>query len=214
MGSAHLFTVRRAVLTGVMAALPMFPLGSVHFPYTPLPLRVFEPRYLTMIGDLLDDDDPEFGVVLIERGHEVGGGDRRSAIGTMARLVSVSADAEALHAVVIGTTRFAVDRWMDDAPYPRAEVTPLPDLTWHEALTPLRIEAEAIVRRVLARADGPWDADTELSDDPLAAAWQLAAIAPLGEYDRYTLLRSTTAGALLGQVVDLTLEAELLWSAE
>ena len=53
-----------------MAQLPMFPLGSVLFPYTPLPLRVFEPRYLTMIGHLLDDDDPQFGVVLIERGHE------------------------------------------------------------------------------------------------------------------------------------------------
>jgi Lon protease-like protein len=197
-----------------MAEIPMFPLGSVLFPYTPLPLRVFEPRYLTMIGRLLDEDDPQFGVVLIERGHEVGGGDRRSRIGTMARLVTVSADAEMLYTVSVGTARFTVEHWSDDAPHPIAEVTPLPELTWHDALMPLLTEAEAIVRRVLARADGPWGADTELSDDPLAAAWQLASIAPLGEYDRYTLLQSTTAGALLGQVVDLTLEAELLWSAE
>jgi hypothetical protein len=62
--------------------------------------------------------------------------------------------------------------------------------------------------------DSPWDADTELSDDPLAAAWQLAAIAPLGEYDQFALLQSNSLGALLGQVIDLTLEAELLWSAE
>ena len=196
-----------------MTATPMFPLGSVLFPYTPLLLRVFEPRYLTMIGRLLDEDDPEFGVVLIERGHEVGGGDRRSGVGAMARLVSVSPDAEVLHIVAVGTSRFTIDEWVDDAPYPRAEATQLPDLTWNEALSPLRTEAEAIVRRVLARADSPWDADTELSDDPLAAAWQLAAIAPLGEYDRYTLLRSTSIGALLGQVIDLTLEAESLWSA-
>ncbi len=191
----------------------MFPLGSVLFPYTPLPLRVFEPRYLTMIGHLLDEDDPEFGVVLIERGHEVGGGDRRSRAGTMARLLTVSAGAEVLHAVAVGTGRFTVDRWMDDAPFPRAEVTPLPELTWNDALAPLRTEAEAIVRRVLARTETGWDADTELSDDPVAAAWQLAAIAPLGEYDRYTLLQSTTIGALLGQVIDLTLGAEQLWSA-
>lgn len=192
----------------------MFPLGSVLFPYTPLPLRVFEPRYLTMIGQLLDEDDPQFGVVLIERGHEVGGGDRRSGFGTMARLVSVAADAQVLHTLAVGTARFTVEQWLDEAPYPRAEVTPLPELTWNDALTPLRTEAEAIVRRVLARTDSPWDADTELSEEPLAAAWQLAAIAPLGEYDQYTLLQSTTVGALLRQVIDLTLDAEALWTAE
>ena len=197
-----------------MSEIPMFPLGSVLFPYTPLPLRVFEPRYLTMIGQLLDEDDPQFGVVLIERGHEVGGGDRRSGIGTMARLVSVAADAQVLHTLAVGTARFTVDQWLDEAPYPRAEVTPLPELTWNDALTPLRTEAEAIVRRVLARTDSPWDADTELSEEPLAAAWQLAAIAPLGEYDQYTLLQSTTVGALLRQVIDLTLDAEALWTAE
>ena len=54
--------------------IPMFPLGSVLFPHMPLPLRLFEPRYLKMLGDLLEQPDPEFGVVLIERGHEVGVG--------------------------------------------------------------------------------------------------------------------------------------------
>ncbi|MFJ4224915.1 LON peptidase substrate-binding domain-containing protein [Microbacterium sp. NPDC089695] len=195
-----------------MTAIPMFPLESVLFPSTPLPLRVFEPRYLTMIGRLLDEEDPQFGVVLIERGHEVGGGDQRSTIGTMARLVSVSADADVLHIVAVGTRRFTVERWADDEPHPMAETAPVPALVWNDALTPLRTEAEAIVRRVLARADGPWAPDTELADEPIAAAWQLAAIAPLGEYDRYRLLQSTTTGALLGQVIDMTLEAESLWS--
>jgi Lon protease-like protein len=198
-----------------MIAIPMFPLGSVLLPHTPLPLQVFEPRYLTMIGRLLDEEDARFGVVLIERGHEVGGGDRRSSIGTMARLISVAAGAEVLHTVAIGTERFTVEQWLDDDPYPRAEVTPLTELEWDDALTPVRTEAEAIVRRTLARApEARWDADTGLSDDPIAAAWQLAAIAPLGEYDRYTLLQSSTAGSLLRQIIDLTLEAELLWSTE
>lgn len=198
-----------------MNALPMFPLGSVLFPHTPLPLQVFEPRYLTMIGHLLYEEDAEFGVVLIERGHEVGGGDRRNRIGTIARLVSVAAGAEVLHALAVGTERFTVDRWLDDDPYPRAVVTPLAALEWDDALAPVRSQAESIVRRALARAPGSrWDPDTELSDDPLAAVWQIAAIAPLGDYDRYSLLRSNSAGALLRQVIDLTLEAELLWSPE
>lgn len=197
-----------------MTATPMFPLGSVLFPHTPLPLRVFEPRYLTMIGRLLDEEDPQFGVVLIERGHEAGGGDLRSMIGTLARLVSVAAGPGDLGIVAVGTERFTVDRWLEDEPHPLAELTFLPPLEWNNALLPLRVEAEAIVRRVLARVpDGRWDADTELSDEPLAAAWQIAAIAPLSEYDQQTLLRSTTMGGLLRQVIDLTLDIEPLYAA-
>ena len=55
----------------------MFPLGTVLFPHTPLALRIFEQRYLMMLGRVLDDDEPSFGVVLIERGSEAGGGDQR-----------------------------------------------------------------------------------------------------------------------------------------
>ena len=195
----------------------MFPLGSVLFPASLVPLRVFEPRYLTLIGRLLDEDEPdfEFGVVLIERGRDAGGGDQRASVGTMARLVSVDAGADDLIIIGLGTQRFTVERWLDDDPYPRAEVSMLPDLEWSEALAPLRTEAEAIVRRVIARvAEDQSDGDLELSDDPVTAAWQLAAVAPLGEYDRYTLLRSTSIGGLLRQVIDLVLEAEELWSAE
>ena len=81
---------------------------------------------------------------------------------------------------------------------------------------PLAIHhAEEAERRVLARApEARWDPNTELSDDPLAASWQLAAIAPLGEYDRYSLLQSESVGALLRQTIDATLDAEILWSAE
>lgn len=192
----------------------MFPLGSVLFPYTPLPLRVFEPRYLTMLGRLLDADEPMFGVVLIERGHEAGGGDQRSSIGTLARLLEVSTGDDDMYALAVGTERITVDRWLDDDPHPQAEVSPVPPLEWNEALTPLRNEAEALVRRMLARSavvgEAQWDPNVELSDDPVASAWQLAAIAPLGEYDRFTLLQSTTTGGLLRQIIDLTLEIEPL----
>ena len=64
----------------------MFPLETVLFPSAVLPLRVFEPRYRKMFEDLLVGN-PEFGVVLIERGSEVGGGEARSGIGTMARVL-------------------------------------------------------------------------------------------------------------------------------
>lgn len=59
-------------------ALPLFPLGAVLFPGVVLPLHVFEPRYRTLVQDLMtaaaQDGVPEFGVVAIRAGHEVGEG--------------------------------------------------------------------------------------------------------------------------------------------
>ena len=65
--------------------LGMFPLSTVLFPQAGLPLHVFEERYRTLMAECLDGDG-EFGVVLIARGSEVGGGDQRVDIGTVARI--------------------------------------------------------------------------------------------------------------------------------
>lgn len=190
----------------------MFPLGSVLFPYTPLALRVFEPRYLTMMGRLLDAEDPSFGVVLIERGLEAGGGDERSALGTMARIVRIEAGSADLFVIAVGGERFAVDRWGADDPHPVADTAPVEPLTWDDDLLPLRREAERVVRRVANLAavldEARWDPDTEISDDPVESSWQLAAMAPLGEYDRFRLLGATTLTELLTRLIELCLEEE------
>ena len=190
----------------------MFPLGSVLFPYTPLVLRVFEPRYLTMMGRLLDEEDPEFGVVLIERGREAGGGEERASIGTMARILQIEAGAADLYVVARGGERFTVNRWRADDPYPMGDVSTMAPLVWDDALASLHREAERVVRRLASLAsvldEARWDPGTELSDDPVESAWQLAAIAPLGEYDRFRLLSSTSLGGLLRGIIDLCLEEE------
>ena len=195
----------------------MFPLGTVLFPHTPLALRIFEERYLVMLGRLLDDEDPQFAVVLIERGSEAGGGDERFPIGTMARITNVMAGESDIHLIAVGGSRVEVSAWLDEQPYPTATVRELAPLSWDEALTPLRDEAERIVRRVLARAaeyaDVRWDPDIELSDDPVESSWQPAAIAPLGELDQFRLLRSTSLGGLLRELIDLTLAAEPVLTA-
>ena len=67
----------------------MFPLGTVLFPNAPLPLHVFEPRYRELTETCLRGDG-RFGVVLIERGREVGGGDSRFSVGTVARIVEAA----------------------------------------------------------------------------------------------------------------------------
>jgi len=51
---------------------------------------VFEPRYRALVQACIESVDHEFGTVLIEQGHEVGGGDRRREVGTVARIVQVA----------------------------------------------------------------------------------------------------------------------------
>ena len=192
--------------------MPMFPLGSVLFPKMPLPLRIFEPRYLAMLGTILAEEPSEFGVVLIERGHEVGGGDQRMGIGTVAQIVELDTSAEAVLVVALGDRRFEVTSWHPDEPFPRAEVEWLPELEWSDDLKPLFERADGVVRRALARAtewgEGRWPADVELADDPVSAAWQLAAVAPLGPLDQVALLRSTSVDQLLNRVIDLVTAVE------
>ncbi|ANO52223.1 LON peptidase substrate-binding domain-containing protein [Woeseia oceani] len=51
--------------------IPLFPLHTVLYPEGPLPLRIFEPRYLDMISQCLREGTP-FGVVQIRAGSETG----------------------------------------------------------------------------------------------------------------------------------------------
>ena len=194
------------------SVLPMFPLGSVLFPAMPLALRVFEERYLAMMERVLRDDISEFGVVLIERGQEVGGGEQRFGIGTVARITQLESGEQFLGLLAEGGRRFEVVQWIPDDPYPQALVRELPELEWRDDLAPLRAVAERTVRRALAVAsefaDQQWSSVVEVSDDPIAGAWQLAAIAPLNELDQVALLGSDSAQALLDRLIVLSAAAE------
>ncbi|MFT4212849.1 MAG: LON peptidase substrate-binding domain-containing protein [Microbacterium sp.] len=195
-----------------MEPVAMFPLNTVLLPAMPLPLRIFEERYRIMLGRVLDEDEPEFGVVLIARGHEAGGGDVRHDVGTMARIARVTAGEGDVGVLAVGGRRIRVAEWLPDDPYPRALVEEIPPLTFAEPLAPLLETVDATVRRVLARAveygDTRWDASIRLSDDPVAAAWQLAGIAPVGQLDRLALVGAGTLGELLQRTLDLTIAAE------
>jgi Lon protease-like protein len=171
--------------------MPMFPLGSVLFPGMPLPLHVFEPRYRALVQHCLEGV-PEFGVVLIERGSEVGGGDVRTTVGTVARIVEAARFDDGRWAIgAVGVRRVQVAAWLDDEPFPRAEVEDWPDVD--EELDPQHVaEATAVFRRVLALAAelgaDVVPATVELGDDPAVAVLQMAVAAPLGPSDRQDLL--------------------------
>lgn len=63
----------------------LFPLNVVLFPEGPLPLRIFETRYVDMVRRCMREDQ-RFGVVLIREGSESGPAETFD-IGTMARIV-------------------------------------------------------------------------------------------------------------------------------
>lgn len=185
--------------------MPMFPLGSVLLPSMPLALRVFEPRYLEMMVDVLARAPAEFGVVLIERGQEVGGGDQRFGIGTVARVAEVEQADGLVGLIARGASRFEVIAWQDEDPYPRAEVRALPALIWTEQCRASMVEAERLVRTALALAselaDGTWSADIALADEPGDLVWQLAGITPVGLIDRLSFLRAGTTEDLLSMLI-------------
>ncbi|MEA2844705.1 MAG: ATP-dependent Lon protease [Actinomycetota bacterium] len=195
----------------------MFPLGTVLVPSMVMPLHIFEPRYRALARRCLEGDR-RFGVVLIERGSEVGGGDVRCGVGTRAEVVQAAEldDGRWLMAVV-GVDRIRVDRWLADDPYPRAEVTPLPGRPPGGTATDRRKAIERTLRRVLAlRAElgePSAPATVELDDDPDNAAWQAVVLAPLGAFDSQRVLEVVDADDRLDLVAAL-LEDEALLLAQ
>lgn len=67
-----------------MTTISLFPLNIVLFPEGPLPLRIFETRYVDMVRRCMREDDA-FGVVLIREGNEVGHAETFD-VGTMAKI--------------------------------------------------------------------------------------------------------------------------------
>jgi Lon protease-like protein len=196
-----------------VADVAMFPLGKVLVPGEILPLHVFEPRYRQLVVDLLADDDrpPEFGVVLIERGWEVGGGDARSDVGTIARIVDVQAfDGGRYGLLTLGVRRVRVVAWRDDDPYPRADVEDWidepadEDLGERLAATARRIRdirVRAVAAAEAAAGDqtqaGPPDGPDGDVADPVLASYRLTAVAPIGPADAYRALCAPGPGARL-----------------
>ena len=174
----------------------MFPLGSVLFPDVGMRLHVFEQRYRRLVADVLAGDGA-FGVVLIERGSEVGGGDVRASVGCLARIVEARELIDGRwDLVVVGSHRIVIDEWLDDDPYPRAMVSMLRDRDEFDSASPELVATTARFRTVCALAAEAGDPvapiEFELPDDAASRTLQIAAFGPFGPLDRYRVLASDT----------------------
>ncbi len=175
-----------------MAVMPMFPLGSVLLPGVVLPLYVFEPRYQQLVRDCLETSEHEFGVVLIDRGTEVGGGDSRLDVGVVARMLQVAAIGEGRFALVtVGTRRIRVTRWLPDDPYPRGEVDDWPDdddVVSSDRIAVTAARAKRCAGLAVEMGDMSSVPEIELTGDPTFDSYGLAAISPFGPADQYAVL--------------------------
>jgi uncharacterized protein len=175
----------------------MFPLGTVLLPFAHLPLHIFEPRYRALVKDCLAGDG-EFGVVLIERGQEVGGGDVRFGVGTVARIVQTAELPDGRWLLdAVGTERFRVTEWLPEDPYPVAMVEALdeeaPD-TGSEEVAERRTAVERLLRQVLALQielgmPAP-SAVRTLDENPDVAAFEAALLSPIGPMDAQRVLEA------------------------
>src|ERR1700677_446811 len=189
--------------------LPMFPLSAVLFPHARMPLHVFEPRYRQLMQDCLAGD-ARFGIVLIARGSEVGGGDERSALGTRGVITEAAELPDGRWVLEVeGEALIQVEEWLPDDPYPVA-------LVRDAARGPGVGAAGQRVRRaraLLAEQGGAPPLPAELAldggGDVDRAAWQLCAVAPLSAYDAQRLLGSDGAPERLRLLSALMEELEL-----
>jgi Lon protease-like protein len=167
-----------------MDEIALFPLNTVLFPGGLLPLRIFETRYVDMVGACMRQD-ASFGVVLIVDGNETSAQVSFAAVGTAARIVDFQSQPDGLLGLLCrGDRRFRVREsrqqadglhratveWMADAPS-----------------TPLQPQYQpliAVLRKVMARLanigrfiepdyeDASWVSHRLAEFLPLEPAWQ------------------------------------------
>ena len=134
-----------------MQDIALFPLNTVLFPGGLLPLRIFETRYVDMVGDCMREG-ADFGVVLIVDGNETSSAVDIAAVGTTAHIVDFQTQADGLLGLLCrGERRFRIaQRRQQDDGLNRATVDWLPD----PALTPLAAQFAplvAVLRKVMTR---------------------------------------------------------------
>ncbi|MDQ1361379.1 MAG: uncharacterized protein QOJ44_1756, partial [Acidimicrobiaceae bacterium] len=181
--------------------------STVLFPGGELPLHIFEPRYLALTADCLGQDR-EFGVVMISRGRETGGGDERVDTGTVARIDRASQLPDnRLFLEARGLRRVRVHEWLPDDPYPQAMVEEIADIPFGDE-SPALASAESSVRRLRSLLSEMGDIpalphDLDLGDQPEVVGWRLCALAPLNLMDRQHLLETDEPTARMESLIEL-----------
>ena len=169
--------------------IPLFPLNTVLFPGGPLPLRIFEPRYLDMLSRCMKDDRP-FGVLLIREGAEVGPATTWD-VGTLAKVTDWYQGSDGILGVTaIGTERFrllAAERQPDGLNVGEVEI--LPDLP-SQALPAEYAPLVKILAHVLDEFGLLYEGLDRHYDDAVWVAYRVIEVLPVPLEQKQTCLES------------------------
>jgi len=182
--------------------IPLFPLNTVLFPGGPLPLRVFEPRYLDMISRCMKDDAP-FGVLLIKDGQETGPATTHT-VGTLATIADWYQGSDGLLGITaVGTDRFrllAADRQDDGLNVGQIELLPpLPQLPLPADYVGLQQMLESVMND-LGRLYENLERHT---DDAVWVAYRFVEILPIGLEDKQRWLENDDVPACLKMIEEV-----------
>jgi Lon protease-like protein len=170
------------------SVIALFPLHAVLFPGGPLPLRIFETRYVDMVRRCMREQQP-FGVVLIQDGDEAGVVATTATVGCTARIVDFHTLHDGLLGIAcVGERKFRVLRvWRADDGLNMGEVTWLAA----EPAIPLPADCERLavtVRRALEELDEHYVNVERKFDDAAWVGARVAELLPIELADKQALL--------------------------
>ena len=185
--------------------IPIFPLNTVLFPGGPLPLRVFETRYVDMVSQCLKDDSP-FGVLLIKDGFEAGPATTHN-VGSLAKISDFYQGSDGLLGITaIGGQRFRLvssERQSDGLNIGVVElIDPEPSLPLAEEFSFL----PKILENVLDDLGLLYESRTRHFDDAVWVTYRFIEILPIDLQAKQESLESSDTRARL-QLVNELLQA-------
>lgn len=185
--------------------VPLFPLALVLLPGELQPLHIFEPRYRSLVRDLMNlpaDQTREFGVVAIRGGWEVpasgpggltaGGSLTLYEVGCTAEIRQITEHPDGrFDLVTVGRRRFRTKQLVDDpAPYLVGEVDMLGEPTGDELLAERlsTVVLELFQQYITLMRQQTPEVGEQLPDRPGVLSYLVAASAALSLEDRQRLL--------------------------
>lgn len=182
--------------------IPLFPLRTVLFPGGPLPLRIFESRYIDMISECMKKDSP-FGVVLIREGSELGQ-ETFHDVGTLANITDWYQGSDGLLGVTAaGGQRFRLlssRQQADGLIVGKIEViAPEPDMALPDEFASLR----KILESVLDDLGRLYETLARRFDDAVWVTYRLIEVLPIDLEQKQQFLESSDTLARLKLIDEL-----------
>jgi len=171
--------------------IPIFPLHTVFYPGGALPLRIFEPRYLDMVGKCLREETG-FGICLISEGKETGSAAESFEYGTFGTISYWQQLPEGLLGITVrGQQRFRIiDRQISADQLCTAKVEMLSDE--EQIALPNRFQyLSDMTEEMLTQIGHPYTTLPKYYDDASWVGYRLAELLPIALVQKQHFLQLT-----------------------